>query len=297
MISRNGMKVQMIPIDQINVLNPRSRGQAKFKVFVSNIANLGLKRPITVAQRKTRNGEPQYDLACGQGRLEAYRALGQSEVPAIVIEANKNDLLLMSLVENLARRRHTSIELAEEIRALRERGYKYSEIARKTDLGTGYVRDIDRLLKKGEERLLQAVERGHIPISIAITIASSDDEKIQRVLAEAYENKNLRGKALLRARRLIEVRRTCGKRTRGRGRKADPKDMSPDKLLRTYRKETRRQRYVIKKAKICEARLLFVVSGLTSLFEDENFVTLLRAEKLGTLPKFLAERIYGDDGS
>jgi ParB family chromosome partitioning protein len=91
----------------------------------------------------------------------------------------------MSLVENLARRRHTSIELAEEIRALRERGYKYSEIARKTDLVIGYVRDIDRLLRNGEERLLQAVERGQIPISVAITIASSDDAKIQRANANS----------------------------------------------------------------------------------------------------------------
>ena len=294
MISRNGMKVQMIPIDQINVLNPRSRGQAKFKVFVNNIANLGLKRPITVAKRKTRNGEPQYDLACGQGRLEAYQALGQTEVPAIVIEADKHDLMLISLVENLARRRHTAIELAEKIRTMRERGDKYSEIARKTDLGTGYVRDIDRLLKKGEERLLQAVERGQIPISVAMTIASSDDKAIQRVLAEAYENKNLRGKALLKARRLIEARRTRGKGRRGVRRTTDPKDMSPEKLLQTYRKETHRQRYVIKKSKVCETRLLFVVSGLASLFEDENFTTLLRAEKLDTLPKFLAERICGD---
>lgn len=292
MISRNGMTVQMIPIDQINVVNPRTRGQVKFKVLVSNIAKLGLKRPITVAPRKSRDGGAKYNLACGQGRLEAYRALGQSEVPAIVIEANREDLLLMSLVENLARWRHTSIELAEEIRALRERGYNYSEIARKTDLVTGYVRDIDRLLRKGEERLLQAVERGQIPISVAMTIASSDDEEIQRALTEAYESNNLRGRALLKARRLVETRRSCGKRLRGARRQHDPKGVSHDKLLRTYHKETQRQRYVIKKSKVCEARLLFVVSGLRSLFEDENFVTLLRAEGLDTLTKFLAERIY-----
>ena len=295
MISRNGMTVQMIPIDQINVVNPRTRGQVKFKVLVSNIAKLGLKRPITVAPRKSRDGGAKYNLACGQGRLEAYRALGQFEVPAIVIEANREDLLLMSLVENLARRRQTSIELAEEIRALRERGYNYSEIARKTDLVTGYVRDIDRLLRKGEERLLQAVERGQIPISVAMTIASSDDEKIQRALTEAYESKNLRGKALLKARRIVEARRSCGKRLRGASRKHDTKGVSHDKLLRTYHQETQRQRYVIKKSKVCEARLLFVVSGLRSLFEDENFVTLLRAEGLDTLTKFLAERIYGGD--
>ena len=33
------------------------------------------------------------------------------------------------------------------------------------------------------------------------------------------------------------------------------------------------------------------VQGLKSLFTDENFVTLLRAEGLDTLPKYLADRI------
>ncbi len=200
MISRNGMNVQMIPIDQINVVNPRTRGRAKFKVFVNNIAKLGLKRPITVAPRKSRDGETKYDLACGQGRLEAYRALGQSEVPAIVIEANRKDLLLMSLVENLARRRHTSIELAEEIRALRERGFKYSEIARKTDLVTTYVRDIDRLLRKGEERLLQAVQRGQIPISVVENHRKKISEKISQFdpdLKNAIALANTEGEKLL----------------------------------------------------------------------------------------------------
>ena len=125
-----------------------------------------------------------------------------------------------------------------------------------------------------------------------MTIASSDDEEIQRALTEAYESNNLRGRALLKARRLVQTRRSRGKRLRGAHRQHDAKVFSHDKLLRTYHKETQRQRYVIKKSKVCEARLLFVVSGLRSLFEDENFVTLLRAEGLDTLTKFLAERIY-----
>ena len=41
-----------------------------------------------------------YDLVCGQGRLEAFVALGQNEIPAIVIEASEEDCYVMSLVEN-----------------------------------------------------------------------------------------------------------------------------------------------------------------------------------------------------
>jgi len=83
--------VQMIPIDQINVLNPRSRNKVVFQGIVANISSLGLKKPITVALRtEPIDGRP-YDLVCGQGRLEAFMALGQVEIPAIVKEASREE--------------------------------------------------------------------------------------------------------------------------------------------------------------------------------------------------------------
>lgn len=293
MIAKPETTVQMIPIERIAVVNPRARGKSKFQQIVANIAKLGLKRPITVAKRGVKDDQPQYDLVCGQGRIEALQALGATSVPAIVVEATKDDLLLMSLAENLARRRHTTVELAREIAALKERGYKYDEIGRKTDLDESYVRGIVRLLKKGEERLLQAVEKGQIPISIAITIASAEDEDVQRALAEAYESKNLRGKALLHARRLIEKRRTCGKALRRGIQRKDAKDLSSVHIIRAYKRETSRQRLTIQKSKICETRLLFVVSAMKQLLADDGFVTLLRAESLNTLPQFLADQVKG----
>ncbi len=282
-------KIEMIPIDRITVINPRSRGKEKFKQIVTNISNLGLKRPVTVARRKTRGGDPQYDLVCGQGRLEAYQLLGQSEVPAFVIEASKQDLLLMSLAENLARRTHTSLELMKEITALRERGNSYAQIAKKTDLHVSYVKGVIRLLNKGEERLVRAVEKGQIPLSIAITIASADDAEVQKALADAYEKKSLRGKELLRARKLIEVRRIRGRGHPGRGNPREAVDSNG--LMRAYQREMTRQRTVIKKAKMCETRLLFVVSAVRQLLRDVNFVTLLRAEALDEMPQYLADQI------
>src|SRR5437899_865190 len=103
--------VQMIPIDEIKVLNPRSRNKIVFQGIVSNISNLGLKKPITVARRLQPIDGKIFDLVCGQGRLEAYIALGQTEIPAIIMEASREDCFLMSLVENIARRQHSPIEL------------------------------------------------------------------------------------------------------------------------------------------------------------------------------------------
>jgi len=285
-------KVRMIPIDRINVLNPRDRGRKKFSQIIGNIARLGLKKPITVTHAGGSNGDTRYDLVCGQGRLEAYIALGQAEIPALVVEAPKEDLLLMGLAENLARRKHSTIELVREISLLRDRGYTRSDIARKTDLHIAYVRAILQLLAKGEERLLQAIDKGQLPVNVAITIATSDDKAVQRALQEAYERNDLRGKALIRARRLIETRRAKGKTSHGGPRKRiDRADVSVNDLIKTYQAETMKQRIIIQKAKICETRLLFAVEAVKQLFKDEHFVTLLRAEGLDTLPQYLAEQI------
>lgn len=285
-------QVRMIPIAQINVLNPRDRGKKKFSQITENIAQLGLKRPVTVAVAEPKNGDPHYDLVCGQGRLEAYTILGEHEIPAILVEGTREDLMLMSLAENLARRQHSTVELVRNIRILKDRGYSLSEIARKTDLDTSYIRGILNLLDRGEERLLDSVERGELPLSIAITIATSDDKAVQRALQEAYERNDLRGKALLRARRLIESRRSRGKKRQRGPRQVGDRPVSKESLLRTFQQETIRQKLVVQKAKICETRLLFAVSAVRQLFQDDHFVTLLRAEGLDSLPQFLADQIY-----
>jgi len=297
MTARHDAKVRMIPLARINVLNPRDRGKKKFAQITGNIAKLGLKRPVTVAEAEPKDGEPRYDLVCGQGRLEAFRALGQQEIPAIVVSGTREDLLLMSLAENLARRQHSAVELVRDIRALKDRGYSPAEIARKTDLDPTYVRGILQLLDRGEERLLQAMEKEQLPVNVAITIATSDDKAVQRALQEAYERNDLRGKSLLRARRLIEQRRAGGKRPRRGPRQASERPVSAEAVLRTFQQETLRQKMVVQKAKICETRLLFAVSALKQLFRDEHFVTLLRAEGLDTLPQYVAEQVHKKGGA
>ncbi len=107
--------IRLIPIKQINILNPRDRGRKKFAQIAANIGKLGLKKPVTVARAGGDNGSARYDLVCGQGRLEAYQTLGQEEIPALVVEGTKEELLLMSLAENLARRKHSTVELVREI--------------------------------------------------------------------------------------------------------------------------------------------------------------------------------------
>jgi ParB family chromosome partitioning protein len=285
-------EVQMIPIEQINVLNPRSRNKLVFQGIVSNISNIGLKRPITVALRSQPIEGKAYDLVCGEGRLNAYISLGQTEIPAIVNNATREECFLMSLVENVARRTHSPVELLREVTTLKARGYTTTEIAKKIDLAKSYVAGICHLLENGEERLLSAVEKGRIPVSVAMLIADSDEAGIQQALCDAYEDKTLRGRKLLAARRLIEQRKTNGKRRKTSDHKQKDGLPSADSLVSAYRQEADRQKLLVKKARLTENHLIFVVSALKKLFHDENFLTLLRAEGLETLPEYLAQRIH-----
>lgn len=288
-MSDAGPDVRSISVAAVTVLNPRSRNKRVFQELVTSIANLGLKRPITVSAR----ADGGYDLICGQGRLEAFIALGQTEIPALVTEATEEDCFVMSLVENLARRQHRPLELVREIGALKARGYSTQEIATKTDFSAEYVWAICFLLDNGEERLIAAVERGVIPHSVAMEIAKAGDRDVQEALADAYERKALPGNQVLAIRRIIEQRKTSGKAGRSGTREgsAPRARVTADVLVRAYRKETDRQKLMVKKAALTQSRLVFVVNALRRLLDDDHFVTLLRAEAMHTLPRPLAERL------
>ena len=61
--------------------------------------------------------------------------------------------------------------------------------------------------------------------------------------------------------------------------------------MNVYRRESQKQRLMVKKARICEAKLLFVVTALRRLIADDHFATLLRTEELATMPKDIGARI------
>lgn len=155
------MSVEMIPIERINILNPRVRNPKLFDSIVQNIAKVGLKRPITVMRCRSKAEGKDYDLVCGQGRLEAFMACGQKIIPAMIIDASEEQALIMSLVENVARRRHRPIDLLQGVEILRRQGYDAKAIAAKIGHSTDYTNNVITLLEHGEERLVTAVEGGH----------------------------------------------------------------------------------------------------------------------------------------
>ncbi|MEM7361305.1 MAG: plasmid partitioning protein RepB C-terminal domain-containing protein [Pseudomonadota bacterium] len=285
-------QIQFIPIEDITVLNPRSRGGKEFHDIIRSVQTVGLKRPITVTPYRC----GKFNLVCGQGRLEVYRELGQTNIPAHVIKASEKQAILMSLVENIARRRHSAIDLLNGVNELVERGFSVSAISKKVGLDTSYLRGIIKLLRKGEERLVSSVEKGQMPLDIAIKIVETSGDDLQQAISDAYQNNLLRGKKLIMARRVIQIRQCRGKKFNRNRTSKSAKNTTAKNLVDAYKQETKKQKLLIQRAKKTEHQLLFIESALRNLFSDENFRTVVNSEGLGDAPSFIFEGVKEEGG-
>lgn len=282
--------IELIPIEQIHIANPRSRSRGKWQLIVANIREVGLKKPITVVRRKEPDGDgKQFELVCGQGRIEAFVALGETTIPAIITEASREDQFLMSLVENIARRPPSNRDIIREVRSLRERGYIVGDIAKKLGMERMYITGIVHLVEHQEVALIDAVEGGRLPISVAAQIASGKDTEVSEALSEAYTSGQLRGAKLAAARRLIAKR--IERRQREGKAEESRRKVTGQMLVQVYKQRVREQKALIAKAELTKERLVLITSVMRELIGDENFITLLRAEGISEMPKQLKDRI------
>lgn len=295
MAVQHAQKLAMIPISAIATINPRSRNKKHHREIVDNIDTVGLKRPITVSRKHGPDGD-RYDLVCGEGRVDAFRMLGATEIPAVVIDADENECLVMSLVENIARRKHRPIDLMQEIGNLAKRGYTDKQIADKTGISASYVNMLTKLLEKGEERLVSAVESGLIPLSLAIDISRSETADVQNLLLDAYQGGKIKGKKLTSIRRVLDQRERRNRKMpdSGFGSLRGSRKITPVDLMKVYQREAEKQRILVKKSDFTQRKLLFIVEALKDLLEDQAFTAMLQEEKLDTMPRALAVRIAGE---
>jgi ParB family chromosome partitioning protein len=274
--------IALIPIEDIHILNPRVRNQIIAEEIRQNIRSIGLKRPITVALRKdTKNGK-KYDLVCGQGRIEAFIAAGETEIPAVIREVSEEDAHIMSLVENIARRNNSALELLQSIKYLKGQGYADDAIAAKTNLGKDYIRGIIRLLEEGEEYLVNAVEKGRIPLYQALKIAAEDDTAVQTALTEAYESGALTGKKLVIAQKIISRRKHYGKGLSVPHR--DNANVSAEDLIAAYENGAREKKRLLAQSNYIKDVLDYTAMALRQLLNDVHFTNQLKAVGMNEIP-------------
>lgn len=285
----NSPRIEMIPIDQITIPNPRARNGKVHREITDNIELVGLKRPVTV--RRLRSGESvRYALVCGQGRFESFQMLGQTEIHAIVIDADEETGHVMSIVENVARRLPRASETLEQVGSLRTRGYSDAQIAEKIGCTSSWVSSVASLLERGEKRLLAATEAGHIPLHLALSFSRASNDEVQNLLVEAYERGDLKGKKVSVVRKILEQRLRSGKHGKNTFVKTGAqRHMSSEDLTKLYQRDTANHRLIQKKAERTQNALLLAQEIFKELYSDKDFCSVLKAERLISVPQPLAD--------
>lgn len=119
--------------------------------------------------------------------------MGHKDIPAVVVEIPREERLLRSLVENIARRYPRPLALMQEIERLKGLGYTNVEVGEKLGICDTVVGGFLALRQAGEERLLDAAMAGRIPLTVAMDIAKAETPELQRGLLKAFETKQLTG--------------------------------------------------------------------------------------------------------
>jgi len=280
-------KYANIPVDVIKVLNSRNRDRARFEENIRSIRDVGLLRPIVVNERYLEKNH-YYELVCGEGRYLAYKELGNTEIPAEVINCSRKDAYLFSLVENIARVPPGTMLFAREVKRMRDTGISYAQISTITGRSENYIREYIRLVEQGEERLIKGVEDGVFPISFAKKVAQSDDRSIQGILMDAFDNGIVNSRNFPVVKKLID-NRNKGNRSRPRttssAQPSHSEDYSVQQLKRDIVKITKEKESFVNETEVKENRLLVLLEGLNAIWQSEQAVDLIQSENIGPLPK------------
>ena len=119
---------RMIAIDLIDP-NPNQPRQVMgdLSELMASIAEKGILEPLIVRQRGDR-----FQIVAGERRYQAAVQVGLKELPAVIREADDNEVLEVALVENLQRKDLTAFEEAEAMHTLSQRcAYTHEMLARK----------------------------------------------------------------------------------------------------------------------------------------------------------------------
>lgn len=170
-----------------NPWQPRSEfDEGSLEELASSIRQVGLVQPILV-RAKDGGG---YELIAGERRLIASRRAGLESVPAVVRDADDQEMLTLALVENIHRKDLDPVERARAFQRLhQEQSLSHKQIADVAGLARSTVTNALRLLEL-DDSMLGAVEAGKITEGHARTLlAEADPERRNQLFQELVTGK------------------------------------------------------------------------------------------------------------
>ncbi|HEX3682786.1 MAG TPA: ParB/RepB/Spo0J family partition protein [Bryobacteraceae bacterium] len=179
-----------IPLEQISASEEQPRESFdgdKMQELSQSIRANGLIQPITVY----RSGPDRYTIIAGERRWRAASLAGLKEIPALVRNVEKAQLLQLALIENIQREDLNPIEIAIGFQRLAtEYELSHEEIARRTGKERSTVTNFIRLLKLSP-RLRNEVVRGTLTLGHARALLNIADEGEQWAACEQILQKGL----------------------------------------------------------------------------------------------------------
>ena len=175
--SSNDPQLVKLHIAQIrpNPFQPRSTfNQEKQQELIDSVRARGMIQPVIV--RQTKEG---YELVAGERRLRAAKAIGWTEVPAVVRAASDQESLELSLLENIQRDDLNPVEEAKAYERLAsEFGLTQEAIAKATGKQRSSISNVLRILKL-PEKIIDAIRNGVITAGHAKALLAIEDHTQQ----------------------------------------------------------------------------------------------------------------------
>lgn len=142
--------------------------------LADSIRQFGIIQPLVVQKKNN-----YYEIIAGERRWRAAKLAGLKEVPVIIKEYTEQEVLEISLIENIQRENLNPIEEAEAYKKLlNEFHLKQDEIAERVSKSRTAVTNSMRLLKL-DERVQQMVIDEMISTGHARTLLAIEDKDLQ----------------------------------------------------------------------------------------------------------------------
>ena len=157
--------------------------EEKLKELADSIKEHGVFTPVLV--RRAADG---YELVAGERRVKAAEMAGLSEIPAIIVDFDDDQMAEISLLENIQRENLTAIEEAKGYKTLIDRrGYTQEELGKRVGKSREHIANTMRLLVLPES-VQKMVEEGTLTagqVRPLITVNFEDIEKFaQKIVKE-----------------------------------------------------------------------------------------------------------------
>ena len=158
--------------------------QADVDSLVESINQVGLIHSIVV--RPVTDDIDTYEVVVGQGRLNAVRQLSHQIIPAIIMELDDDEAMLMALGENYCRRQIKPCATAHYLQKLQDKGMSLREIAPAMGCSHQTVKNYLSLLDLPED-IQKFVDDEQLNMTAALAVGAAFNRVIEQVKSAGIE--------------------------------------------------------------------------------------------------------------